>query len=158
MYGSPSPLLESAGMWRYFTSTFLHIGFEHLLFNCFALYKFAPPLERMLGAVKYAIFYMGSGYIGSLASDVFHTSNYVSAGASGAVYGIYAAYLFLALFRKHVLDEQSSKVITIIIIMGVVYSIIVPHVNLLAHLGGFLGGAILFALLGYSIGRNRRIG
>ncbi|MEI7027477.1 rhomboid family intramembrane serine protease [Paenibacillus sp. y28] len=140
--------------WRYFVSMFLHIGFTHLLFNCFSLYVFAPPLERLLGPFHYLVFYLFSGFAGNAASVVMHNEPYMSAGASGAIYGLYAAYLFLALFRRGALDLQSRQTIIIIVVIGVLYSVFMPEVNLYGHVGGFIGGWLLFWLL--LRGRTRR--
>lgn len=132
----------SAEWWRYVSAIFLHIGFYHLLFNSFAIYVFAPPLERMIGKWHYIAFYLLSGVAGNIVSQYFTPGPNFSAGASGAIYGIYAAYLYLGLFRKHILDEQSKQTVTTILIVGLIYSVVVPHVNLYAHLGGFAGGWI----------------
>jgi rhomboid protease GluP len=139
---------------RMLSAMFLHIGFQHLLFNCFALFVFAPPMERLLGSVKYALFYIGSGLIGNLFSYMLHTDLFFGAGASGAIYGIYAAYLYLILFQKHILDMQSKKTVQVILVIGIVYTIIVPQVSLLGHLGGFLGGFALFHVLFNQIKRK----
>lgn len=142
--------------WRYVTAIFLHAGWKHLLFNCFALYVFAPPLERMLGHVRYLVYYILCGVSGNLVSYWLHVKEYVGIGASGAVYGIYAAYVFIALFRKDLLDYSSRKTIQIIVSVGFVHSLVMfRRVDLWAHLGGFLGGLLLMALLVLSI-RVRR--
>lgn len=142
MYKLPE---ASPEYWRYFAAIFLHIGFDHLLFNSFALFVFAPPLERLLGKVKYIVFYLGSGFAGNAFSQLLSSGVFYSAGASGAIYGIYAAFLYLALFRKHALDPQSKKTIKVILLIGLIYSILVPQVNILGHAGGFLGGFALFS-------------
>ncbi|MFD7521593.1 rhomboid family intramembrane serine protease [Paenibacillus chitinolyticus] len=142
--------------WRFFTAMFLHIGLSHLLFNSFALVIFAPPLERLLGSVRYAVFYLASGALGSAFSYWLHTDAYVAAGASGAIYGIYAAYLYLALFRRQLLDQQSRQTVIIILVSGLLFSVIVPNVDLYTHLGGFLAGFILFALFVEFIKRSGR--
>jgi rhomboid protease GluP len=133
--------------WRYFSSIFLHIGFDHLLFNSFALFVFAPPLEMLLGKIKYILFYLGSGFSGNVLSHLLHDDVYYSAGASGAIYGIFAAFLFIGLFRKHLLDEQSRKTINVMLGIGLIYSIIFPQINLYGHLGGLLGGFLIFWLM-----------
>ncbi|MED4599342.1 rhomboid family intramembrane serine protease [Paenibacillus validus] len=133
--------------WRYVSSIFLHIGFEHLLFNSFALYVFAAPLERMLGSWRYAVFYLICGIIGNLASAWLHTDSYVGAGASGAIYGVYAAYLYLSVFRKDLIDYQSKQTVRTIVIIGFVYSILIPNVDIYAHGGGFVGGLAVSAIL-----------
>lgn len=145
---------ENHEWWRYFSAIFLHIGLSHLLFNAFALYVFAPPLERLLGAWRYALFILISGFAGNAVSMLLTEPPFVSAGASGAIYGIYAAYLYLALFHKHVLDEGTRQTVTTILIVGFIYSVVVPKVNLYGHLGGFVGGFLYFGLWTRRFGRR----
>lgn len=143
--------------WRFVTAIFLHAGWEHLVFNCFALYVFAPPLERMLGHVRYLVYYVLCGVCGNVLSFLMHSDDYVGVGASGAIYGVYAAYLFIALFRKDLLDYSSRKTIQIIVIIGFVHSLIMFwRIDIWAHLGGFLGGFLLMALLVLSVRVRRR--
>lgn len=132
--------------WRYVTAIFVHIGWEHLLFNAFAIYVFAAPLERLMGHIPYAIFFLLCGAGGNLLSQWLSEPPMMSAGASGAIYGVYAAFLYLALFYKHVLDNDSSQVIKVIVIIGFINSLL-PHINLLGHLGGFLTGLLVCAIL-----------
>ncbi|TDG00793.1 rhomboid family intramembrane serine protease [Paenibacillus piri] len=154
MFGLPGLTPEP---WRYVTAIFVHIGFEHLLFNSFALYVFAAPLERLLGAWKYALFYLACGIAGNIASVWLHRDDFIGAGASGAIYGVYAAYLFLSIFRKDLIDYQSKQTIRVIVIIGFLYSFIVPHVDIYAHAGGFVGGAVLTALITRFVARRQRI-
>ena len=72
-------------VWRYVMSMFLHGGFDHLLFNMFAVFVFAPPLEYLLGSLKYSALYFGSGIIGNVASILLNEPGTVSVGASGAI-------------------------------------------------------------------------
>ncbi|TBL81310.1 rhomboid family intramembrane serine protease [Paenibacillus thalictri] len=133
--------------WRYIASCFLHIGFDHLLFNMFSVLVFAPPLERLLGKAQYTLLYLGSGFLGNVASVLLSQKVLLSAGASGAIYGVYAAYIFLGLFRRQMLDPSSRKTIYIVVGIGVVYSIFMPQINYYGHLGGFVGGFILFCMM-----------
>ncbi|RXZ82263.1 rhomboid family intramembrane serine protease [Paenibacillaceae bacterium] len=142
--------------WRYITSQFLHIGWQHLLFNCFSLLVFAPPLERLLGKVKYLLLYLVCGIGGNLLSAYVTASKWsegtmpiihLSAGASGAIYGVFGAYLYLALLRKHTLDDASRKTVFTILIIGLIYSILMPSINIMAHIGGCFTGFMLHGLL-----------
>lgn len=132
---------------RFVAAMFLHIGFQHLLFNCFSLFVFAPPLERLLGKGRYLLFYLGSGFVGNVLSYMLHSEPYYGAGASGSIYGVFAAFLYLILFKKHALDEKSKKTVQIILVIGIIYSVLVPGVSFLGHFGGFAGGFILFHLM-----------
>ncbi|MFC4778603.1 rhomboid family intramembrane serine protease [Paenibacillus sp. GCM10023252] len=146
--------------WRYMTSLFLHSGFEHLFYNLFALLVFAPPLERLLGRLRYSVFYLLCGVLANAFSAMCYLAledgNLLSVGASGAIYGVYGAFLYLALLRKSWLDEGSRKTVYIILGFGVVYSILSPGINLWAHLGGALAGFLLFLLLCRKVTWNRR--
>ncbi|MFD0587404.1 rhomboid family intramembrane serine protease [Paenibacillus sp. GCM10027627] len=147
-YAGPEP-------WRFVSSMFLHIGFMHLLMNGFALYVFAAPLERMFGKWRFAVLYLASGIIGSIASYWLHPGDFIGAGASGAIYGIYAAYLYLSIFYKDVFGKDNAVAIQTILVVGVIYSIVMPNVDLYAHLGGFAGGLLATAVI-FAVARRRR--
>ncbi len=132
--------------WRWVSSMFLHFGFGHFFFNSFSIFIFSPPLERLLGHVKFFLLYIGSGLVGNLFTVMF-MSKYISAGASGAAYGLLGAYLFMLVHMRHVLDYSSRKTVQTFLVLGLIYSILFPRINLLAHLGGLIGGYVLFFLL-----------
>ncbi len=133
--------------WRYVSSLFLHIGFNHILFNGFAIFVFGPPLERLLGKIRYAVFYLASGIGGNALSEALYAEPHISAGASGSIFGIYGAFLYFALFRKHLLDRPSRQTIVTIVAIGLVYSFVVPHINIYAHIGGGICGFLLVSIL-----------
>lgn len=140
--------------WRFFTAIVLHGGLTHLIFNCFALLVFAPPLERLLGKWRYILYYATCGVIGNVFSYWLQFDDYISVGASGAIFGVYAAYIYLVIFHKQLLDFGTRKTIQTIVIVGFVYSF-VPGIDLWAHLGGFVGGFALMSLMVMMIRRRR---
>ncbi|WP_018750485.1 rhomboid family intramembrane serine protease [Paenibacillus sanguinis] len=136
--------------WRLFTAMFLHNGFNHLFSNSFAILVFAPPLERMLGHWRYALLYLGSGLVGNAISmGVYRLSSdpHISVGASGAVYGVYGAFLYIALFQRQLMDTSSRKTLYSLLMVGGVYSLLIPQINLAAHLGGLVGGFFIYGLI-----------
>ncbi|CAM2959453.1 rhomboid family intramembrane serine protease [Paenibacillus sediminis] len=136
--------------WRYVSSLFLHHGFDHLLFNCFALLVFAPPLERLLGSFKYVLLYLLSGLLGNIVSiaQFNHLGEPTyTVGASGAIYGVYGAFLYIAFFQRGMMDEASRKTLYTLLIIGIVYSFVASNINLMAHLGGLIGGFFIYGLL-----------
>lgn len=136
--------------WRYLTSIFLHGSFEHLLFNCFAILVFLPPLERLLGHIRYGVLYLASGIIANLISmGAYERAGeyFVSVGASGAIYGGYGAFLYLALFQRQKMDKASRQTVYILLAMGLVFTFATPNVNIWAHLGGIVGGFFLYGLM-----------
>ncbi|MGN7455364.1 rhomboid family intramembrane serine protease [Paenibacillus pasadenensis] len=133
--------------WRYITSIFVHGSLQHLFFNLFALLVFAPPLERLIGAWRYTLLYVLSGIAGNVLSAVAITGVQSSLGASGAIYGVYGAYLFMALHRKGMMDESSVKTVYMILILGVVSLLFYSNINWYAHLGGLIGGYLIYAAM-----------
>ncbi|MDU4696264.1 MULTISPECIES: rhomboid family intramembrane serine protease [Paenibacillus] len=150
-FGAMSDIEPFAGeSWRLFTSMFLHNGFDHLFSNSFAILVFAPPLERLLGWWRYGLLYLASGLVGNLISmGVYQLSPvpHISVGASGAVYGVYGAFLYIALLQRQRMDESSRKTLYSLLIIGVIYSVLVPQINLAAHLGGLVGGFFIYGLI-----------
>lgn len=143
------PMLDTE-WWRLFAAMFLHAGFRHLFSNCFAILVFAPPLERLMGHFKYILLYVLSGVIGNIISLAVYQRSadyHIAVGASGAVYGIYGAFLFIALFQRHLMDESSRKTLYSLLMIGVVYSLAVPQINWIAHFGGLLAGFLVYAIL-----------
>ncbi|OXM16898.1 rhomboid family intramembrane serine protease [Paenibacillus herberti] len=133
--------------WRYVTSMFVHGSMQHLFFNMFALLVFAPPLERLIGSWRYTLLYLLSGIAGNILSAVAITGVQQSLGASGAIYGVYGAYLFMALHRKGMMDESSAKTVYMILGLGVVSLLFYSNINWWAHLGGLIGGYLIYAAM-----------
>ncbi|MGC5771243.1 rhomboid family intramembrane serine protease [Paenibacillus pabuli] len=136
--------------WRYITSMFLHAGFSHLLFNSFALIVFAPPMERLLGTLRYGVLYLGGGILGNILAVAWYNSvgaTTISVGASGAIYAIYGAFLYVALFQRTMMDEASRKTLYTLLVFGIIFSFAMSGINWMAHLGGLLGGFFIYGLL-----------
>lgn len=156
-------IFDKAGIvpeyWRYISSIFLHAGFGHLLSNAFAIFVFAPPLERALGSFRYSVLFLFSGITGNILYMLAPRNPdilYYAVGASGAVYGVFGAYIFIMLFYRQTMDAASRSTMISLLVIGVIYSIVVPQVNFMAHLGGFIGGFLLaFAYAKLLPGRGR---
>lgn len=136
--------------WRYVTAMFLHGGFDHLLFNSFALIVFAPPLERLLGSVRYGVLYLGGGVVGNILAIAWYKSIgelTILLGASGAIYAVYGAFLYIALFQRNIMDETSRKTLYTLLLFGIIFSFAVANVSWMAHLGGLLGGFFIYGLI-----------
>jgi membrane associated rhomboid family serine protease len=129
--------------YRLLTSMFLHYGVIHLALNMWALWVLGRELEARLGPLRFAVLYLVSGLGGSVACYVFAPAAQ-AAGASGAIYGLFAA-LFVV-FRR--LQRDTSAIITVLII-NLVFSFSVPGISISAHLGGLVTGAILGVALTY---------
>lgn len=139
------PLILEGEIYRLIAPIFLHIGWEHLLFNCFAILIFAPGLEFMLGKIRYLILYLGSGVAGFIMT-FFFSSAMLAAGASGAIFGVYGMFAYLTKYRRDLMDYYSRQTIIPILVLGVVFTFM-PGVSVTGHLGGLAAGFLLGFLL-----------
>ncbi len=144
------PLTLSGDWWRLFTAMFLHFGLIHLLLNMYALFSIAAYLEPMLGKARYITAYLCTGVLASLASLWWHTTPANSAGASGAVFGMYG--VFLALLTTNLIPKKVRgpllQSIVIFVIFNLAYGL-KGGIDNAAHVGGLLSGVVvgyLFAL------------
>lgn len=133
--------------WRLFTSIFLHIGVMHLLYNNFSLYLFGSRVEKYFGKIKFVIIYFVSGFLGSIASVgmAYYVGNLttLSAGASGAIYGLLGATFALGRKTQRKIDDLSAYTIGIMIVVGVGIGFIYPNIDNTAHIAGLITGYLL---------------
>ena len=139
-----SPLTLSGDWWRLFTCIFIHFGIIHLVMNSYALYMAGVYLEPMLGKTKYIIAYLATGIFASLASLWWHSEGVNSAGASGAIFGLYG--IFLALLFTNLIPKQMRSSLLQSIGVFVVFNLIYgtkSGIDNAAHIGGLLSGLII---------------
>jgi len=132
--------------WRFFTSMFLHIGIGHLITNAIGLIILGLEMERLYGPDRYIIIYILAGLFGSFLSFAVRGPNVLSAGASGAIFGIIGMNLIFFLLNRHILGEFGHHriILTSIIIVYYLYSgFRTPGIDNFAHLGGLFAGFIL---------------
>lgn len=152
------PLTASGDWWRLITCVFVHIGIIHLLFNMYALYMISIYLEPMLGKTKFIIAYICTGIFASLASLWWHDPPVPSAGASGAIFGMYG--VFLALLTTQLVPKQMRKSLLQSIGIFVVYNLVYgmkSGVDNSAHIGGLLSGLVI-GYLYYPVLKNKESG
>ncbi len=148
-----APVLGDTQPWRFITSAFAHSpsNVMHILFNMYALWIVGGYLEPLLGRARYGALYLVSAFGGSvvylLLSPV--TSRVAVVGASGAVFGLFGAFLVL---NRHL--GRSSAGMWVTIGINAVLGFVLPGIAWQAHLGGLLTGAGLAAMYAL-LGRNR---
>jgi membrane associated rhomboid family serine protease len=138
--------------WRLFTALFLHGGFTHLLFNLFALYVLGPPLERSIGAGRFALCYLISGLASSTGVVVLTMFGVVQVfqlvGASGCIMGIVGAWAGFLLRHRHAPHaKQRLANIFMIIAIQTAFDLSTPQVSMAAHLCGLIAGFFLGLVL-----------
>lgn len=151
------PLITGAGEWyRVFTSMFLHFGISHLANNMLVLFVLGQRLEPAVGGVRYLLIYLLSGFGGNVISLglEMQSSNYaVSAGASGAVFGVMGAMIYVILRNKGRVADLSIKKMMIMAAFSLYFGFTSTGVDNAAHVGGLICG-FLVALLLYHPGKG----
>lgn len=137
------PLILEGEVWRFFTSMFLHIGIAHLFFNGYALFIFGLEMEQLYGSPRYLFIYILSGLFGSLASFAGRGPYVLSAGASGAIFGVIG--MNAAYFLRHReafgrFGQQRLMHTVIIVGINLLFGFTMPGIDNLAHLGGLAVG------------------
>ena len=140
------PLVQAGEVWRLATSMFLHIGIIHLLVNMYSLLIIGRQLESFLGKWKFLIVYLGSGILGSLLSVVIHSS--ISAGASGAIFGLLGSLLYFGYHYRLYLGTVLKTQVIPIIIINLLIGFMVPGIDNFAHIGGLVGGYLITMAVG----------
>lgn len=137
------PLTLSGQWWRTITNIFLHIGILHLLLNMYALLYVGLLLEPFLGKTRFLVSYIFTGIIVSLVSSFWHPLT-VSAGASGAIFGMYG--VFFAMLTTNLIDKAFRKALLTSITVFVIFNLangLKEGIDNAAHVGGLLSGLII---------------
>ncbi len=145
------PLItEEHEYYRIITSMFLHFGIEHLLNNMVILGALGWNLELETGKIRFLIIYLVSGIGGNLLSLYLGVSSAeyaVSAGASGAIFGLMGALLYVAARNRGRMGRISGKGVLFMIALSLYFGITSSGVDNAAHIGGLLCGFILAVIL-----------
>jgi len=140
------PFVKNGEFFRLITCAFVHIGVVHLLVNSYSLFIIGSQMESFLGRIKYLFVYLISALCGSLMSIVFHET--VSAGASGAIFGLLGSMLYFGYNYRVFLGNVLRSQIIPLIILNLVVGLFIPGVDVAAHVGGLLGGIIATQAVG----------
>ncbi|GAA5415506.1 rhomboid protease GluP [Paraliobacillus ryukyuensis] len=140
-----NPAMIDGEWWRIITSMFLHIGLLHLLMNMLALHVVGSLVERIYGNTRFVIIYFLAGIVGGLTSFAF--SPQVSAGASGAIFGLFGALLFFGVNHRRIFFQTMGWNVIGVIIFNVIFGLVVPTIDNGAHIGGLAGGFIAAAIV-----------
>lgn len=133
---------------RIITAAFLHIGIIHLAFNMYALNILGKQIESFFGKYKYLLIYFFSAIVGSLMSLIFMPDSSISAGASGAIFGLLGAMLYFGFYFRSYFGNSVIKQIMIIILLNLLIGFSMPSIGNAAHIGGLLGGLVISSAVG----------
>jgi rhomboid protease GluP len=132
----------SGQIYRLISAGFIHVDVIHFLCNMYALYVLGPQIENFYGKIKYLIIYFGSIIIASLLSLVF-LKDYVSFGASGAIFGLLGSLLYFGYHYRVYLDGVIKSQIIPIIMLNLFLGFVLNGIDNAGHIGGLIGGILL---------------
>lgn len=151
------PAVADGEFYRLVTSAFLHYGVTHILFNMWALYVIGPPLEAWLGRLRYASLYALSALGGSVLVYLLSPLNSATAGASGAVFGLFGATFVVAKRLR-----MDVRWVTALIAINLVFTLVYPMISSQSiswqgHLGGLVSGALIAWAYAYAPREHRNL-
>ena len=141
-------IVQNGEIWRLITCAFLHAGLLHLLVNMYSLIIIGSQVETYIGRWKFAFIYIISAISGSLLSLVFASSNIVSVGASGALFGLMGALLYFGYHYRLYLSGAIKNQIIPIILLNLLIGFSVSGIDNAAHAGGLIGGYLASMAVG----------
>lgn len=152
--GNFRPLILNGEWWRLFTSCFIHIGILHLVLNMYALVSIGSMLEGLIGSSRYILGYILTGLAGSAAS-VWWNGFTVSAGASGAIFGLFG--IFFALLTSNLIQREARmpllKNIGIFILLNLALGMR-GGIDSAGHIGGLVSGILIGYIFYFALKRR----
>ncbi len=136
--------------YRFFTCMFLHFGFEHLFSNMIVLYFLGDNLERAFGGKRYLTIYLGTGLVAAFVSCGYYlwvNEQVLSCGASGAIFGVIGALVYIVWTNNGKLEDLSVWRLVLFVGFSFYSGFTSTGVDNAAHVGGFIAGMILAKLL-----------
>jgi rhomboid protease GluP len=145
-----NPEIARGEWWRFITPIFIHIGMLHLFFNSYALWIVGPQVEKLYGAARFVILYVLTGVAGVYASYFYHPQS-VSAGASGAIFGLFGVLLVFGVRYRNSIPPFFKRAVGTgvlpVIVINLIIGFTIPAIDNSAHVGGLLAGAALATLV-----------
>lgn len=146
----PPYVAENGQYWRLFTSMFMHFGLMHILNNMVMLGAVGRIVEIAMGHVRFLIAYIVAGICGGALSYavMLHNNDYaVSAGASGAIFGMVGALVWIVIVNRGFYEGISRQQVIFMVILMIYYGVSTSGVDNWDHLGGLAGGFIISIVL-----------
>lgn len=144
--------IAQGAYWQLLTSTFSHVEILHIAMNMIALWIFGALLENVLGRWRFLLLYLVSGFVGSVAVYLLADPSGAELGASGSVFGLFAA-AFVVLLKA----RQNVNQLVILLVVNLAISFTVPNIAWQAHIGGLLAGAAIGAAYAYAPRQQRTL-
>jgi membrane associated rhomboid family serine protease len=159
--GALQPFLIADGQyWRLFSAMFLHGSLLHIGFNAYALWLFGSVIETNLGHTRMVVIYVVAGFLASTASYAFGPVETVGVGASGAIFGIFGAFIAYNYRRRHLaLASANLRWAATLLLLNLFLAFgFGGIIDWRAHLGGLIAGVAAGAVAeGWGSRSQRRL-
>ncbi len=139
--------LKAGDYYRLITCAFVHINLLHIICNMYSLYVLGQNIEYFYGKLKFLLIYFYSAIVASLFVVIFGGSA-ITAGASGAIFGLLGALLYFGYSYKGYLGNKIISSTMSVIILNLLFTFASPGISKSAHIGGLLGGLAISYMLG----------
>lgn len=140
LFEQSNPLVHSGEWWRLITGAFLHGGLLHIFFNMYALWLFGPQIERQVGSASFAALY-GASLLWGSAFFLVMVPTGVAIGASGAIFGLFGAWIAASYRTRH--TPQGKRLFQQLIVLLVINMLLPLGIHNIAwqgHVGGLIAG------------------
>jgi len=163
-----SAINEQHQWWRFVTPMFVHVNLPHLLINMYSLWVVGPYVEKLYGSAKFVVFWVVTGVAGVVASYLtlrpnlavgpgrflFKNSDVLSAGASGALFGLVGVLFVFGIKFRHELPEGFRRAFGTGLLPMIMLNLFIGYmgrgfIDNAAHLGGLVSGALLALVVDY---------
>ena len=148
--GSSQDVFHMLNCGASYTPLVLHFGISHLANNMLVLFVLGSRLERVTGKVRFLIIYLLGGLAGNILSMLMELSSReyaVSAGASGAVFAVMGAMIYVVVRNRGWLEDLSMRQILVMAIFSLYFGLTSSGVDNAAHIGGMISGLLLAVIL-----------
>ena len=152
MYGLYVKMMPSQ-LWRLVTPIFVHIGWEHFIFNALALFFVGRMAEELWGHHKFLALYILSGIVGNVFT-LFFTPGVIAAGASTSLFGVFAAIMVAGYFGKNPYLKQLGRSYLALIGINLLFNFVTPNIGIAGHIGGIFGGILCAIFLPTLVEKN----
>ena len=132
---------DPSQLWRLVTPIFVHIGWQHFLFNLLAIYIVGQLAEQIWGSWRFLLLYILSGIMGNVFTLLL-TPDVVAAGASTAIFGVFASIVVVGYFGRSPYLKQMGQSYQALIVVYLIFNLFMPNVGIVGHLGGLVGGLL----------------
>ena len=131
-------LIALGQWWRLIMPIFLHVDFQHILFNCLSLYIWGRQVEMLVGRLRVSVLFLAAGLYGVLFSFLFSQS--MSAGASGAIFGLFGCLIYFRLRHKEIFNPVFGIQVLLIVGINLFFGFTQGGIDNFGHIGGLIGG------------------